>query len=262
MILFDALLETAKQLEEVQSGKATGGTAATLIDAWLTSPANWWKGGTLWVHSGAMAGRTLVILGYDAITQTVSFAEQPGVAIAAGDLYTLARAHYSRAALVQAINTALTEMGNISQSDQTLTVVQDQEEYALPAGVGNLMQVETTTQTAAPFTWSPSYFWREVGRNLIFDQQMAPTAVGAPIRLYYNLPHTEVEADGDLISFLVHPARLAWAAAYYAAVQRSRIVTNDERMKEFLQTALGMKGVMETKFPLRNMTRAVHMARW
>ncbi len=82
--------------------------------------------------------------------------------VAAGDQYALARAHYKRAALIDAVNQALRDAGTLTQIDQTLTVVDGQTEYALPADVGNLVSVLTTSGTSAPYTWTLSYNWMEV----------------------------------------------------------------------------------------------------
>lgn len=252
MTLFNALHQTARLLEDVHESLATGGTTSTLVDTTLNFNDSWWTGGTLFIHTGALAGRTIKVTGYNNTTKTVSFAAQTS-AIVAGVRYSLARAHFDRQLLVDAINAALGELGTVTQINTALLVTADTTDYTLPAGVANLVRVDTTADLVAPITWSNSHFWREDAGSLRFDNGKAPTEVGAAIRVFYNLPHAEVSADADVIALAINPARLAWSAAYYAVLQRSKVVSNDERLKDFLKMAAGNKAALEIQYPVVKM---------
>lgn len=257
MYLYDAVIETAKALQIAHAGTATGGTTSQLQDTALPFRASWFDAGTLIMQAGGLTG---LLIGITTSTTTaINFAAQAS-APAAGNKYTAIRGLYTLQALKDAINDALLEMSLITQLDETLTVVDGQEEYTLPDGVQNICRVETTTETAAPYGWGRSFYWHEHAGKLIFDSGHLPSTADTQIRLWYNAPHAAVSVYNDIISPYVNPSRLAWAAAFSAASARARLTQNDERMKEFLTLAQSMKLQLAVRFPIYPMSKDPRLA--
>lgn len=213
--LFDAILEVAKLVEEVRTGITTAaGSTTTLVDADTTEPADFWNNGLLLFQEGALSGKTAQVIDYDLTTHTFTFGTQtaaPGIGVA----YSVAEQKYRRSDLVRAVQQALLDIGPITHEDVSLTLVADQEEYDLPAGVSNLVEVEIATNDEAPYGWYTHYWWNESDDgHLRFDPDYVPEeAVGNIIKLHYNQPHASVSADSATISPGIKIELLRWLAA-------------------------------------------------
>lgn len=256
MILPTAILEVALRSCEVYSGTATGGGATTLIDTNQVSTANdFYNGGTMVFLSGTgLIGTTRVITDYDNTTKTFTFAT--GTAIAAGVKYAAIRANLTRQDLVNAINAALADMGNITQHDDTTVVTADTEEYDLPAGVANVVQVQVSASATEPFNWKTYYQWIENNGQLIFMPDAEPTTEDMLIRIYYNQPHADVSLDADEISVDIQPVRLYWAAAAHALAMRMRNARNEQpSLTEAWKYAVQKSQEMAARYPIRTKAR-------
>lgn len=117
-------------------------------------------------------------------------------------------------AIIDAINLALSDIGFVTQVDETLTVVDDQTEYTLPSGVSNVVRVQVASSASADYDYQTLYNWREIGGKLYLPDEMAHTA-GRKIRVYYNAPHDEVDANTDTISDAIPMSLLTTVAAYF-----------------------------------------------
>jgi hypothetical protein len=260
MYLYEALIDTAKLMIGVHGSAATGGTTIQLQDSLLPFRAGWFDGGTLVMQTGTtLLGKIITIT--TSTATAINFATQ-AAAPAAGQIYTAIRGTYTAVDIIRAINGALNEIGEVTNLDETLDVVEDQEEYDLPDGVSNVVRVETTTETAAPFRWSRSFNWRVMAGKLMFDVGRVPGTAGSPIRLWYNSPHSDVAAYNDVISSSINPSRLAWSAAFLAVTERAKLQSNDERTKEFLLLAQGMKAQTAQRFPINKMHRDTHISNY
>ena len=259
MIAFDAMLAAAKLVSENVESKATGGTVTTLIDTTLgTTKDDWWNGGVVFVRSGTYNANTaLEVLDYTESSKTlIVSATNLAHAIASDNRYTLIRGTYHKQALLDAVNMALTEIGAVSQTDDTLLVTADTEEYDLPAGVSNVVRVQVGGSASEPYTWETLHYWREMGTKLIFPNGKAPTSDGMPLRLIYNAPHAVLTADSDSIDSAIHPTRLAWLSGYHAVLERVRLVgADDQKTKDLMALMSSRVQEMAARFPVRRVTK-------
>ena len=104
-----------------------------------------------------------------------------------------------REVMVEAINIALSEVGHITQVDETLTVTDNATEYTLPSGVYNVARVQVANSSTADYDYTTIFNWRETGGKLYLPDELNFSA-GNKIRIYYNAPHDSVEDDADTIS--------------------------------------------------------------
>lgn len=257
MNLSEVLLLTADLLGLVHRSTATGGTNGSVIDSALNERTNWFADGTIFFLSGDLAGKTAVITGNNGTT--ITFPAQSS-AVKAGDLYAASRGVYNRAQLVSAINLALQDVGQVTQYNQSLTQVDGQSSYTLPAGISNLVRVDIAQNATEPYEWKRSHYWEEIGGALEFDRGKAPTNTGAPLRLWYNAPHEPVNQDSDPISPVIAPMRLAWTAALYAATDRAKLESNDERLGDFIKMAQTESSIMAVRYPIRNYAIDPHLS--
>lgn len=257
MLTFEALLRTAKLVCQWQGGISTGGSTITMIDtAAIRSSDDFWNGGTIFILSGNNANNSAIITDFANFPPTWSFGAF-GPAIVAGQSYVVARATFNRAALLAGINQALSEIGPVTQHNDTLTVLDDTNEYTLPASVYNVVRVEVDQNGSAPYSWTRSTSWEEDGGKLIFLNDSQPTSTGNKIRIYYNAPQSTVSTDSDIISDRISPERLSWTAAYYAGLQRTRQVGQDDpSLKDLVGLLSARVTEMASRFPVRNIARS------
>lgn len=267
MLTATALLHTVRLVGRMFAGSATttsGAAPTTIIDTNQKSTSDdFYNGGLIFFTSGANANVTRTITDYVNSTRTFTFSPALASIITSGDRYEAARSNYSRAELVQAVNQALQEMGEVTTHDDTLLVLADTDEYTLPSGVARLVRVEVAAESAAPYGWERNNYWQENGGSLIFDPGKAPSTAGNKIRVWYNGQHAAVNADTDVISNYVHAERLAWTAAYYAAYNRARVVEQaDPVLKDVLQLTATRMAEMIQRHPVRNMPRDPRYSGW
>jgi hypothetical protein len=231
--LAEATLETAKIITDVREGIATAGTNATLTDANRTESAtDWFTGGTIWFLTGANAGLSRTITGWDAALKRFTFAALAN-AVVIGVSYAACRYEHPRGALVQAVNDAISGVGPLPTVDATINTVANQESYALPADVFNVRRVEISQRliTDALFATQPlyleSHYWYEGDGRLYFRRGHVPSRADYRIRLWYHVLHAAVAADTGAISDYIHIERLKWAAAVFA-LRRLLHTTKDD----------------------------------
>jgi len=213
MILFDAMLAVARRVRAMYTGSATGGTTNTLIDTLFRSEADDdFNGQTVFVLSGNNEKTTRTITDFVSSTHTVTVGTAWSNAIIAGVRYAITEAR--REDLVQAINAALEEIGEYTQVDTSLVVVDNQTEYTLPAGVHNVVRVEVAVSTSADYDYIKVFDWSEINGYLYFDGEMN-FAAGRTIRIFYNAIHEAVDADTDTVSEDIPLPMIAGLAAYH-----------------------------------------------
>lgn len=247
--LAEAERETASILMEVFGGTATSGGLTTFTDSNNASRADYFNGGTLWMLSGSCSGSSSVVSDFGSGVFTFT---SMGSLIAAGDRYLAAPGIYNRDTLISAINQALADIDAVPTIDDTLTVTADQEEYTLPAGVSNVRRVEVSNEVTDPYDFEVHRFWKEVNGKLYFHPDHAPDTDSMIIRLHYGAPHALVKADADTINPAIHRLRLAWTAAYYAALGRLRAGASDEQgLRDLVNLAQAQYTRMAALHPVR-----------
>jgi hypothetical protein len=204
--LFDVALPVAEIVHLPHRGAATVvGTATTLIDTVRATQNGYFNGGTIFIISGASAGKFSRISGYN---QGIFTFDTVTTLNGVGDRYAAVLAEISLYDIISAINLALLDVGNLVKEDIQLTVVADQEEYTLPTGVSNLCRVETTQSTTTPYEYKESKHWDEIGGTLRFDTGYRPGAAGTKLRLTYLVPHVTVNVAADVIDSQISKASL------------------------------------------------------
>lgn len=248
------LLSAARRLHaDAWNGAATGGSTTTLADTACPEPGGWFTGGTIFFLSGANAGRSRVITGWSDITKTFTFAALPD-AVQAGDLYAATDVRYPRAALVAALNAALTEIGRVEVIDETTTGVADELEYNLPSGVTDVRRVSIAGKV--------NLNWQVNAGVLEFDDGFGP-AEDDVIRIYHVAPHADVSADSDIISPTIPPDRAIWTTVYYAALARTqRVGDDDQAAAQLVKEADQKRMEARVKFPIRLRPRDPHLGRY
>lgn len=259
--LFQALFAVASILKNNHSGLTFTGSTTTLVDLSLDEPDDFFNNGLLFIFDENLAQTTIVPTDWIQDTHTLVFPVQP-LDIVTSTRYALFPPPYSREPLVQAIQRALSELGPMLQRNMSLTTVLYQTEYDLPAGVNNIKRVEIATSAIEPYQFEPPYhFWMEWEGKLLFDEDHLPDP-DMPMRLWYDAPHPQVWYDYDEISDAVHIERLAWTAAWFAALNRSGFAENSEpHTQEMAQLANQMR-IMESRHPIRTIARDIRWSGW
>lgn len=227
--LFDALVATARALEALHEGTATGGSATTIADSALANlhADDAFNNGVAFIiqttDGASPQGKSRSISDYAGTSGTATI---PTVtdAVGAGDVYGLMMNRYPRGDLVGKINQALGALGDVLTVDVSLETVEDQREYALPAAAKrDLREVWVAGSTAAPWQWQPVRGTYVEGTapgeagTLLFPYQ--PRA-GYKIKLVYLARHPYVQADTDVLADQVQLEWLGVEAARLAARQR------------------------------------------
>jgi hypothetical protein len=254
--LAEATLETAKIITDVRQGAATAGTVTTLTDTNRTeSAADWFTNGTIWFLSGLNIGLSRPITGWDATLKRFTF---PALAqaIVAGVQYAVCRYEFPQAALIQAVNDAISGAGMLPMLNATLNTVANQESYALPANILNVRKLEISQRliTDPLFATQPAYLenhhWLEHTGSVYFRRGHIPTDASYRIRLWHHAPHAAVTSDAGVISDYIHIERLKWAAAVHAYRRLLHTTKNDDTaVLRLLNEAIAKAVQMEQRYP-------------
>ena len=260
--LFDALLGTAELVGMTRSGKTTSaGSASTLVDATLMDTDDSYNGGTLfWTASSITRRVTDYVQSSGTITfATTSTAITPAQ-YAADVYYTITNTR--REDIVQAVNQALRQIGAVTKINDTLSFVEDTQEYTLPAGVSNVTRISVANDANDPVEYYRAYSWHEYDGKLHIHEAVN-YAIGHTIRLYYDAPPTQVNADADVISDLIDRNRLYWTAAYHFFRNRLAIEGNqDQRVNMLMQEAQAKTEQLARSHPVRRQELDAKLARW
>lgn len=206
MYLYEMALQIAKKMMEVGEGVTTAvGTVSTITDTKLKYPADYFKDGTLWLV-GTYAGAYRVISNTEGglITFDATLAGNPVIST----VYAIAPKTFSLNEIKQAVNTVLEE-SRYMQTNSTLVVLENTEEYALPTGVTqDVRRVEIATSNSAPYGWYPHRAWEVVGGYLKFLRW--PPTGGNPIRLHYVGNMTALASLATAIPITIDTNHLKW----------------------------------------------------
>jgi len=126
--------------------------------------------------------------------------------------------------MVDAVNTALSEIGKVTRVDDTMVVVPNQMEFELPTGVNNVVRVQVSVDSTNEY-FTTVFNWREVGGYIYFPGQLGYTA-GNTIRVYYNEIHEIVDDDADEIAEGIPMPLICAIAAYRYALLNYQNLSN------------------------------------
>jgi hypothetical protein len=221
--LFDVVLRLAREVVLVRQGTATGGTTASLTDSVSAFPIDTFRGGTLFLLNDII---------FRAITQQnggiFTWAAVVSDAPDAGDPYAVADNDIPLDVLVASINTAIRSM-TIPAEDITLLTVASQEEYTIPANVGEIYKVEIAANTTSPYGFVEHFRWNQVGGKLRFAKSHKPATTDYVIRLTHRRVHTDITAEATAIPNDINLDYLHWSAVQIAAKYGARVHGTDPK---------------------------------
>lgn len=202
---------------------ATGGSVTTVIDTKLiddlaeNNEDDLFNGGTVVVirdAAGANAapeGEFSRITDYEASTGTITFSPAVTVAIASGDRVIIAPADFPLYDVVEVVNEALQNLGDIPLINTSLTTVADQAEYTIPIALKGRelldVQIQGTTNDSDNNQYYQLPTWEIVpATSGTAETLVIPTlSAGYIIRLTYLGKHSRVSAYDDPINEYFHP---------------------------------------------------------
>ena len=256
MILFDAIYNLAFLLQDFVRG--TAGSTTTLVDTVGRSEGDdFFDNGTLFIKSGNNADTAQVISAWNGTAKTFTF--PTALACAAADIYAAIPKDFPKGVLVESINQALIDIGDLPKTDVTLTTVANQEEYSLPSGVREVKRVEIAHSLTTPYMYTLHLNWKEREGLLVFDTLYEPGTTDYKIRLSYNVAHDEVSADSSTIDDLIERKLLTWKAAVYAL--RWRLIRNPEEVGARLNEAMAQEGRYARRAP-KKFKKDPKLSRW
>lgn len=215
---------------------ATGGTTTTVIDTKLADELgdgnedDIYNGGTVIVvndaggANAAPEGEFSRITDYEASTTTATFSPALTVAPASGDTVIIAPPDFPLYDMIEVVNDALKNLGEIPVPDTSLTTADAQTEYALPIALKGkelldvLIQTNTDDADNNLFVQIPN--WRVMPTNagstgiLVLPQ----LASGRTLKIIYRGVHPRVDAYDENISEYLNPD-LVHAAVFAHAMQ-------------------------------------------
>lgn len=235
--LYDLVLSVAREVGDVMDGVATAGAVTYIKDIKnLVQPAQYWKGGTLFIKSGTHAGEIYYVTNYD--SNTLTFATVTG-ALAVGTRYAVIRGVYPLNQIIASVMQAL-DYTHVNAEDTTLTGDGSTLEFTLPTGVTNIKRVQFGRNTEILL----SSHWRETGTKLRFDFGYAPVD-GDTIRIVYRTLHDDLSAADDVINseidrewlkFKTAEQLLWWGVSVYGNIPEYRI---EEKMNKVITALKG-----------------------
>jgi len=168
-------------------------------------------GGTIWMKTGDLQGVTIRPTSKTSGT-VLAFAAQ-STTIDVGDDYALADNDFNIGVLRRSVNEALREYAKRRTTDDTLTVVLNQETYELPEGVSDVKQVWVAQETAEPYGWIALYHWDEHDGELRFPKGFTPSFEDHKLRVVYRAAHEDLTTDADQLPADVSADLIHWQAA-------------------------------------------------
>lgn len=219
---YDLIKELAYHVGDVRQGVSTGGSVTTLVDTALNEADEYYKKGTLLIDQPTPV--IVYVTDYDAPTATFTF-PTIATAVTAGIGYTAIRSWFPIDVLKRSINLAILESELIMKHDESISLVADQERYALPVGVTDVRRVEIGTENGDD--WQVHYNWRVESGELRFTAWV-PSDTTQAVRLHYTGRQAELSSLADTLDEQVSRHRLMIAACKHALVWRNSKAGRDE----------------------------------
>lgn len=205
--VYDISIQMMRNVTDVLNGAATGGTDATLIDTVniVGQPNEYWKNGSLWIHSGTHAGKVLRVSSH--VGNTLGFPTLAS-AIAAGVRFSVARGIFPWEQVMGAIQQAL-DTTWVTGHDESLTGDGVTLSFPLPDGVQDVYDVQV--EKANGMICMAGH-WKERIANLEFDNGY-PVADGDIIHIYYKDQHEIITGYSTAINAEINTRWLVPEAA-------------------------------------------------
>jgi len=224
--LTNLLQDVYAELGQLSSHKVTGGSTTTVVDSNLTDYKNKdVEDGVLFVTydvAGAGAapeGQFEIIDTFTASSGTFNLRAALTAAVAATDHYAFTTPRYPLYAVIQNVNRALFDLGDLPQVDTTtLDTASNQTEYTQAvAWKRNTFRVDMQGRTndADDNKWVPIWSWEDVpaaggtAGKIEMEKQLLS---GRDVRIWYWDVHAKVRAYNDDINEYIHPALAKWAS--------------------------------------------------
>ncbi len=235
-ILRDVLIE----LGELRINLATGGSATTIVDSGISGSDDDYNGGTMILirdaagAAGAPQEEFAEVTDYTASSGTItgaasSFSANP----VAGDTYGVGTIKYPHFHMIQMVNRALSQVGDVPRTDTSITTAASQTEYAVPVALKRQPPYRVDLQIVT--TDSNNNQWKEIDRGrwyyvpvvggttgLLIVPDQLPT--GRLLRLWYKRAHSAVSAYNDTIYEGIHEEQLVWETVYRALRHRASML--------------------------------------
>src|SRR5690349_18049341 len=235
---------TSRLVNRHASGAATAssGNQTQLIDTTGLAgyPDDHFNGGTLWILSGANAGKSRAITDFADSSDTLTCASM-GANIASGAQWEACDNKFvTFQDLRQAVNLAIVESGKVlADPDETLETVADQWIYDLPTGVYDVEKVEVVTNIGeATEEKYISTHWEERQGQLLFDQGYQPDG-DKTLRIYYRTFAAQLSGDTDELDEAIDDEAIIYMAARHAMrlAYKHYGKAGDENIPEWLNEA-------------------------
>ena len=229
------------------TGVETINVSIYITDSNFLKPQNddHWNGAFVLMLDGVSQYEHELVLDFEGATAKLIVAsdnEDPEV----GDEFLVYKSQFSLGQFLGAINQALHGI-YVLKEDESLSVVDDQDEYTLPAGVSDVRVVELLDaegEFAAEFQ-----HWEEQDGVLRFDTYIPSTGQASTLRLKYVGAHDRIDELSDVVS--IHPERLLWEAANHLMIQQSRNGHQDKQMEVFWMGLERNLRMARSKYPVR-----------
>ncbi len=210
------------ELGIVLEGTASTTSTGTLVDSSnRTESDDYWNSGTVYLFtSGSPAAKTGELYGVTDFTGTLFTAVLSNTLapVSSGQAYGISKRRYPRNLVIQKINQAIEEIGNITRRDVSLTGVADTYTYTLPVAANiDLRQiwVQSDDDDEIYIEMNPSQ-WRVEESNtpgsaasLIFDVEVT---AGRTIKLVYVGLHPRLTASTDVLDDQINEERVIYRA--------------------------------------------------
>lgn len=218
---------------------ATGGSTTTAIDTKLaddlgeSNEDDIFNGGTVIVikdaggANAAPEGEFSRITDYDASTQTVTFSPALTTAVASGDRVMIVPPDFPLYDVVEVVNDALRNLGDIPLVNTSLTSASSQTEYTIPIALKGRellsIEIQGTTSDANDNQYYPLNDWKVVPATAGSTETLVIPQVtsGRTIRLHYLGRHPRVDAYDSAISEYFHPDLVHAAVAAHVLQWRN-----------------------------------------
>ncbi len=214
--------QTARLITRTVIGSTTSapGNGTQVIDTVNLAgfPDDNFNNGTVWITTGANAGRSRTITDFTDTADRITCAAFPNNILSGVDFEAAAADFVEYRDLRQAVNLALREIGKIEDRDDTTAIVDDQLIYTLPTGVTHVIRVEIL-ENPGDDDEEPKInnHWEEVDGDLVFEKDREPSTLdGTYIRIIYEKFHAELVDDTDALDDQVNDEYLVYLAARQA----------------------------------------------
>ena len=218
---YDLIKELALLIADARQSVSTGGSTTTLVDTALGEADTYYNGGVLLIDQGTPAAPR--VTSYASSSGTFTFSAI-ATAVGSGISYTAVHARFPLDILKTAINQGLLEAERYMEIDETVTLVAEQEKYALPTGVNDVRRVELGTANEG---WDRHYAWTIEDGYLRFIDWV-PSDPSQTCRIHHAANHASLSALADVLDERVSRRRLIVSAAKNALNWRVSKVGNDE----------------------------------